>query len=289
MTENIQVKPAPEAPAKSALFGVKVLLMGPTGTGKTHSLGTFIDTPIKRAVYFAFEQGTESLIGYYTDRGLPVPEKLKICTVRSATASWTDMASSVKNVNTLTYEMLKKSLDAGRSKYDQLEKFLASFNNVVTDAGEKLGPVDSWGPDTALFIDGLTGLGDSAMKAVIGGKFDKDQKDWGLAQNMVEGFLRRLCDNCRCHAVVLSHLEREPDPLGGVSKLTVSTLGAKLAPKIPPMFSDVILTVRNGREWFWDTENPLADLKTRNLPIGSKLPPSFGVIIDKWQSRGGVL
>lgn len=125
------------------------------------------------------------------------------------------------------------------------------------------------------------------MSAVVGGKFDKDQKDWGLAQNILEGTIRRLCDNCRCHFILLGHVEREADPLGGSSKITISTLGAKLAPKIPPMFSDVILSVRLGKEFYWDTENALADLKTRNLPIAAKNPPDFGKIIEKWKSRGG--
>lgn len=269
-----------------SLSGVNILLMGPTGTGKTHSIGTLVDTGIE-VVYLAFESGVESLLGYWRDRGKPVPKNLHICTVKVAAAGWLEMAASVRLVNQLSYDALKKTTDTARSKYDQFEQFLRNFHDVTSDDGVKLGSVDSWGTDRALVIDGLTGMGDAAMKAVIGGKFDKDQKDWGLAQNMVENVLRRLCDGCRCHVVLLSHVEREPDPLGGTSKITVSTLGAKLAPKIPPMFSDVILTVRLGKDFFWDTENALADLKTRNLPIASKNPPDFGRIVEKWKGRGG--
>lgn len=273
---------------ESALPGVKVMLMGPTGTGKTYSVGTLVDTGIT-VVVFAFESGTESLRGYYTDRGLPVPKNLKFVTVKRPKAGWLEMAASVKMVNQLSYEALKKTADTARSKYDQFEQFLRTFARVITDDGEDLGPIDDWGTDMAAAIDGLTGYGVAAMAAVVGGKMDKDQKDWGLAQTMIENSMRSLCDGCRCHVVVLSHVEREPDPLGGTSKITVSTLGAKLAPKIPPMFSDVILTVRVGKEFFWDTENALADLKTRNLPIASKNKPDFGAIIEKWKSRGGVV
>lgn len=272
------------------LPGVNVLLMGPTGTGKTYAIGTAVDfDPKLTVVPMMFEAGAESLVGYWTDRGKPVPDNLKMVTIKQASAGWAQMADSVRQVNTLSYEALKKTSDTSRSKYDQYEQFLRNFIDVVTDKGEHLGPVDSWGTDKMLVIDGLTGLGVAAMAAVVGGKFDKDQKDWGLAQNMLEGTLRRLCDGCRCHFALLSHVEREPDPLGGTSKITVSTLGAKLAPKIPPMFSDVILTTRLGREWFWDTENALADLKTRNLPIASKNAPNFGTILAKWKSRGGVI
>lgn len=280
--------PAP-APAPEPLAGVNVLLMGPAGTGKTHSLGTLVDCPGLDVHLFAFEAGSESLRGYYTDRGLPVPANLHISTVKSESSSWTEMADNVKWVNVLSYEALKKQTDPSRTKYDQFEKFLRTFNDVTSDDGKKWGSVDKWGTNKVVAIDGLTGLGGAAMKAVIGGKADRDQKDWGLAQNLLENFLRRMCDNCRCHFVLLAHVERETDLILGGTKLMVSTLGKALPPKIPSMFSDVILTVREGATWSWDTANPMADLKTRNLPWAAKQPPSFLPIIEKWKSRGGVL
>lgn len=273
---------------ESALPGINVLIMGPTGTGKTHSIGTLVDCGVE-VVFFAFESGAESLRGYWTDREKPVPPNLKFCTVAPAKASWLEMAGSAKQVNQLSYEALKKTTDTARSKYDQFEQFLRNFHDVTTDSGERLGSVDSWGTDRAIVIDGLTGMGVAAMAAVVGGKFDKAQQDWGLAQTMVENTLRRLCDACRCHFVLLAHVERELDPIGGAQKITVSTLGAKLAPKIPAMFSDAILSVRQGKTFHWDTANALADLKTRNLPIADKIEPDFGAIISKWQSRGGKL
>lgn len=271
----------------SALPGVNVLLMGPSGTGKTHSIGSLVDTGIE-VHFLAFEAGVESLLGYWTDRGKPVPPNLHIFTVKPASASWSEMADQVKFVNTLSYEALKKQTDPNRSKYDQFEKFLRTFNDVREDGTEKkYGSIDTWDTGKVLVIDGCTGLGDAAMKAVIGGKADRDQKDWGLAQNLMENFLRRVTSDCRCHFILLAHVERETDAILGGVKITVSTLGAKLAPKLPPMFSDVILAVRNVDKWFWDTANPQADLKTRNLPISSTNRPDFKQILDKWQSRGG--
>ena len=89
------------------------------------------------------------------------------------------------------------------------------------------------------------------------------------------------------HFVLIAHVERETDMVLGGTKLMASTLGRALAPKIPPMFSDVILTTRQGDKWNWDTANVTADLKTRNLAIRGDLPPSFGPIIEKWKARGG--
>lgn len=272
----------------STLPGAKIMLMGPTGTGKTHSIGTALEAGL-RVVFFAYEQGVESLLGYFTDNGKPIPENLHICTVKAPTASFLEMADMVKTVNTLSFDTLIKQQDPARSKYNQLEHFLRTFNDVTTDKGLKLGSVQSWGTDTMLVVDGLTGLCSAAMKACIGGKFARDQKDWGLAQNMVEEILRKTTAECQCWFTLISHVERETDPNGGGLKLMASALGRALAPKLPTMFSDVILCKRMGSEWYWDTEDPAADLKTRNLPIATKNLPDFRTIVAKWQSRGGVI
>lgn len=272
----------------STVSGPNVLIEGPTGTGKTYSIGTLVDAEVD-VHYFAFENGSESLRGYWLDRGKPLPPNLHFHTVRPATANWSEMADAVHDVNTLVYEALKKKVDQHRSKYNQLEQFLRSFNDVTDDDGKKYGPVDSWGPNKAIVIDGLTGLDRAVMMTVIGGKADRDQKDWGLAQNISENLLRRLCDACPCMFVLIAHVERETDPVLGGSKITVSSLGKALPPKIPPMFSDVILSYREGPNFFWSTDNPQADLKTRNLPIASKIKPDFSQIIASWTRRGGKL
>lgn len=268
----------------------KVLLMGPSGTGKTHAIGTLVGSlPTGEVFYFAYEQGSESLLGYWADRGKPIPSNLHICTVRGHNASFLDMADAVNKANTLSYEALIKMADGTRTKYNQLEQFLRNFNDVTDDTGAKFGAVNTWTPKRWIVIDGLTGLCDSAMKACIGGKFARDQKDWGMAQGMVEGILRKLTSECLCGMVLIAHVERETDPNGGGLKIMASALGRALAPKLPAMFADVILTKRLGREWYWDTEDPTADLKTRNLPYQSKIYPDFKQIIVKWTGRGGVI
>mgnify|MGYP001557507592 CR=1 FL=1 len=267
--------------------GPNVLLEGPTGTGKTHSIGTLVDAGIE-VFYFAFENGSESLRGYWLDAGKPIPSNLHFITVKPAMANWTEMADAVKAVNVMAYDALKKMTDPHRSKYNQLENFLRTFNDVTDDEGKKYGAIDTWGPGRAVVIDGLTGLSTAALSTVVGGKADRDQKDWGLAQNIVENFLRRMCDACPAIFILIAHVERETDPVFGGTKITVSTLGKALPPKIPPMFSDVILAYREGVNFFWSTANSQADLKTRNLPIADKILPDFGQIIGKWKARGGL-
>ena len=283
--------PAPTvaAPAvKSTLPGFNVLLMGPAGTGKTHSIGTLVDSGIE-VFYLGLEPGLEALLGYYTDRGLPIPDNLHWHMLKAPTASFMELLDNAQKINTLSLDSLAKMQDPNRSKHNRFIELLTALNNFPCDrTGQSFGPVNTWTPSRALVIDGMTGIGQCTMSLVVGGKAVKSQSDWGIAQDQVEKLLRMLCDSCPCHFVLLAHVERETDQILGGVKLTVSTLGRALAPKIPPMFSDVILAVRQGDKWTWDTANVQADLKTRNLPIKADNPPTFAGIVAKWKARGGV-
>jgi hypothetical protein len=281
----------PAEPAADALAGFNVLLMGPAGTGKTHSLGTLVDADPNLHVHVLFlESGAESLMGYWRDRGLEIPKNLSWHTLAAPKASFKEMLDSAKQINMLSLDALAKMQDPNRSKHNSFIHFLEALNDPVDDrTGRKLGAVDTWGTNHALAVDGMTGIGRAAMSLVIGGKPVRSQSDWGIAQDQVEKTLRSLTDGCRCHFILLSHVEREVDQVLGGTKLFVSTLGKALTPRIAPMFSDVILTVREGTKWSWDTSNPMADVKGRNLPFKAGQAPDFRPILDKWKARGGVV
>lgn len=286
-TSPLATSTAPQV--RSALPGVNVLLMGPAGTGKTWSLGTLADTGVEVFALF-LESGAESFFGYWTDRGAPIPQNVHWHILKSPSAGFSSMLDDAKKVNTLSLDALAKSTDPNRSKHNQFIGLLEALNNFHDDrTGRDFGPVDKWGPDRAIAIDGMAGIGRAAMSLVIGGKPVKSQSDWGIAQDQVEKLLRMLCDGCSCHFILIAHVERETDMVLGGVKLMVSTLGRALAPKIPAMFSDVILATREGTKWLWDTASAQADVKTRNLPIIATNLPSFAPILAKWKARGGVV
>jgi len=266
------------------LAGINTLIMGPAGTGKTTSIGTAVDSGLE-VFYLTLEAGIDPLLDYWLDRNLPIPKNLHWHVLSPATASITELIDSARKVNTLTFESITKMADPNRTKYNQFIGLLENLNNFTDQKGEKFGAVNTWEPDRILVIDGLTGLNNAAMSMVIGGKPVKNQADWGVAQDQVYKILELLTGSCRCHFILIAHVERETDQVLGGVKLTVSTLGRALAPKIPPLFSDVILTVKEGKSFYWDTASPQADVKTRNLKIESKLPPSFKPILDRWTSR----
>lgn len=267
------------------LPGVNVLLMGPAGTGKTHSIGTLVDTGVE-VFYLALESGMESLLGYWTDRGKPIPSNLHWHKLAGPKAGFKDMIENATKINTLNLDSLAKMVDPNKSKHNRFISLLQALNNFPDDrTGESFGDVTDWDQSRALVIDGMTGLADCAMALVVGGKAVKNQSDWGIAQDQLVKLTNQLTNACNCHFILIAHVERETDMVLGGVKLMVSTLGKAIAPKFPSMFSDVILATRSADKWSWDTASTLADVKTRNLPIASNNPADFKLIIDKWSSR----
>jgi hypothetical protein len=93
----------------------------------------------------------------------------------------------------------------------------------------------------------------------------------------------------QCFMVLISHVERETLEDTGASKVMASTLGKKLAPKIPRYFSDSVLAVRNADKFSWTTADSSADLKARNLPIADNIPPTYASMVEKWKKNSGVI
>lgn len=285
MTEDI----ATTTEVLSDLPGVNVMLMGPSGTGKTHAIGTIAEAyPDLEVFYLGLEPGMETLLGYYKTKGKPLPPNLHWHYLEAAKASFKDMLEGAKRVNTMSLETLAKTNDPNRSKHNRFIKLLEVLNDFPDDrTGKKFGCADEWGPNRILVIDGMAGLARMAMSLVVGNKPVKNISDWGIAQDQIEKVINLWTDACKCHFILIAHVEREKDEVLGGIKLMVSTLGNKLAPKLPAMFSDVVLAVREGSKFTWDTANSQADVKTRNLAIAAGLPPDFKPIFASWLSRGG--
>lgn len=268
--------------SKSALPGVNVMLLGPTGTGKTTVVKTLIDCGITPLCLFT-EPGFEVL-------GDIPAEKLGWKYVSPTTESLESLIDKAMKVSTMTYKAMTEIYDPNRNKDNRFIAMVTALNGFVDDrTGKDFGKVSSWGTDRALVIDSLTGLGTAVMSAVIGSKPVKTQSEWGQAQDQLEGVINWACTSTRCHFILIAHAEREIDEVGGGSNIMASTLGRKLAPKLPRFFSDVVLAQRIGKEFKWSTAAAGADLKARNLPVADGLTPSFVQIIESWKRRGGII
>lgn len=268
--------------------GVKVLLEGESGTGKTDVLTTLVAAGLKPFIIF-----TESSMGIIAKsckrRGLDM-DQIQWKYIAPATASWDALSKTASQINTLSFEGLCKIQDTNRIQYNQWAQVLATCANFISDKdGKNYGDVTTWGTDRVLIIDGLTNLSTMAMTLLVGGRPTRAQSDWLVTQNNLENFLDTIIHNTQCHFCLLAHLEPEKNEVTGGIQLYASTLGKKLAPKLPAKFDEVIHAVRNGTEFLWSVATHNAILKSRYLPISEKLTASFVPMIESWKENGGII
>ena len=271
--------------------GFNVILMGATGTGKTFSIGTLLDAGLE-VFYLGLEPGLESLIGYFTDpppqgKGLSAPpDKLHWHYIQPRAQGFDQMLKTADNIGKFDLSGLTKMKDINRAKNNPMLAVYTTLNQFVDQKdGKDYGPVDSFGTDRVLVIDGLSALSRIAMEMVTGDKPVRDKPDYGIAQNNLMSLIHKLTSGCNCHLVLIAHVNREVDEIMGGVKLMPNTIGKAILSDLQQPFSDVILCVRENATFYWDTANSQADLKTRNLPIQSKIAPDFGQIVRKWTSR----
>lgn len=262
----------------STLPGVKEMLCGVSGSGKTHAIRTLVEAGLEVFVLFT-EPGMEVLAD--------IPkEKLHWHYISPASPDFEDMIASATKINTMSFEAITKLPDINKRKYHEFIDVLVTLSDFKDDrTGTSYGAVDSWGPERVLVLDSLTGLSLMAMNLVTGSKPVKSLADWGVAIDNLERLLTKLCVDTKCHFVLISHLERETDEVTGGTSLMASTLGRKLAPKLPRYFSDVIHVVRKADKFVWSTVTSNVDLKARNIALADNLPPSFVPIISSWRKN----
>ena len=263
--------------------GTKTLLVGPTGTGKTYAIRTFIEAGITPFV-LSTEPGIASTLG-----DLPA-DKCHWHYIPPASVGWDTLLDSARKINTMSYDALAKLGNVNKGQFNQFLDVITSCNNFVCDrTGESFGDVATWGPDRVLVVDSLSGLNIMAMDLVVGSKPTKAMQDWMVAMDNLERFIQTLVMNTQCFFVLTAHLEREQDEVTGAVKLMASTLGRKVAPRLPRFFDDVILCKRDGETFTWSTAAMNTDLKARNLPIHDNIRPDFGQIVAAWRKHGGEL
>jgi len=272
------------------LIGPKILLMGPSGTGKTHSIGTLVDWAAAHSieVFVLFtENGLETLKGYWTDRGAAIPANLHWHQQQTLPLSLTSLIDGADKVGKYTYKMLTEMTDANRSgENNSFWKILTSCKDFADDrTGQKFGPVDKFETDRIFVIDSLSELSNAAMKMQTGNKPMAAPQDYGVAQQYIISFLRLLTQGCACPFVITAHVDRILDPVSQTTKIMVKSAGKALADEIPQLFSDVVYTVREGDKFYWDTAAFGVDSKTRSLGYKSKIDPRFELIFDVWKKR----
>lgn len=275
--------------AELKLAGPKVLLEGPSGTGKTYAIGTLVDwaAQANRPVHVVFsENGLETLLGYWTERKLAVPTNLRWHVVRSPALGLNQLLDAAEKAGQLSFQALSSITDPTRATNNPWEKFLRVLSDVPDDrTGTKHGNIGTWAADTILVNDSLSETAQAAFKMVVGSKPVASQSDYMVAQNNLLNWLRYMTQSFQGTFVITAHVQRQINEVAGTMQLMTKAIGKAIGDEIPQLFSEVIYTVREGSNWYWDTAHAQADTKTRYLPIQSKIRPDFAQIMDKWLAR----
>lgn len=279
--------PTPLAVASSERLivpGPKVLLVGGTGSGKTHALRTILESGQKLFTVFT-EPGMEVMLDdrfkVYT-----CAEGMHWCYLPPATVSWAQLEKNAKLVNTMSLKSLSEMSDINKAAYSEFYKLVGVMNNLVCDrCKQNFGPSDKLGEDWCVANDSLSGISTMAMNLVVGGKPVAAKPDWGIAMKMVETYITKFTGDIQCMAVMIAHLERETDETTGAILNMPSTLGQKLSPKIGRNFSDILHAKRDLDRYAWSTATVNTDLKSRHFTLGENHPPSFKPIVESWRRK----
>ena len=269
-----------------------VLLQGAPGSGKTDVIPTFIEAGLETFVVSTEPGGIESLLDSCARRKLDV-SKLHWATVLPAATNWSALRDMVTTIGTMGFDQIQ-NIKAGVGKAETrkpVEKLLNTLANFVCERdGKTYGDMASWGPDRAFCLDSLSGLSLMSMALTIGYKPAAHQGEWGVAMNFIEQLLLKLTSDRRCFFALTAHVEKEQNEITGVNQVMPSTIGRKLAPKIPRFFSEHVYTKRTldaqkKPTFIWSTVDSTADLKSRALPMGEALVPSFVPVVEAYRRR----
>lgn len=264
-------------PDFSPIPGAKSILLGPPGTGKTFALRTLEQVKGLKARAIFTDPNYSS--GLYPG--------MEYTYVQPTVSNWKSLIEVANKTHTMTPDSLQK-LDIERAKYTAFLTVLNMLNDYTSMQGNHHGNISTWGTDTVLILDNLTGLSRMVRGWTVGGKPNPTQPEWGSMMYLLEQLLTMIATTTWAHVILIAHIEQERDEVTGTMKNMMSTLGRKLAPKVPTDYNDVILARKEGASFFWDTANTATDLKSMHLPFASNLQPNFTQIFATWEKRGGL-
>jgi hypothetical protein len=267
------------------------LLAGPSGSGKTSALATQLLCDLDVFVIITEPGGVESLLDSAERLKAPI-DRLHWATCLPASAGWDALEDMISKINSMDQKGLADLRDLGKSSFRPAAmKLLNTFKNFTCErTGVAFGDVTQWDDTKSLNMDSLSGWTQIAWGATVGYKPTANPGEWGIGQKFIENMLLKLNNDRSCFFNMTAHVEKEMDDMTGTRRITVSTIGAKLAPRIPPFFSEFIRCSRTmdnkgTAEFTWSTLASDMELKNRALSISSKLPADFKPIIEAYRRR----
>ncbi len=266
-----------------------ILLMGPSGAGKTYSLSTLIEAGLEVFVVSTEPHGLETLLDVVAAKRLPLA-KLHWRYHGPARPGFEGLLKQGKIISFGDQKTLGDQRAGDRSGASWIEMLKTFCDFIDEKDGKSYGDVTKFDSSRALVVDSLSGISSMAMDVTIGDKVTANPGEWGIAMRALDKFLLTCTSDLKCFFVMTAHTEREEDQITGASKVMASTLGKKLAPQVPKYFSEVVLAeaetkADDTRAFNWSTNTANHMLKARSLSVSSKLQPSFGPIVAAYKAR----
>ena len=249
-----------------------VLLQGASGSGKTSSIVTLLSAGLEVFVIGTEPGYVDSLVDRARALNVPI-DKLHWTSVLPSTEGWTALDEMTEKIGSLDFEGISKIKGIGKDKTRvPAQNFLAALKDFRCErTGAGYGSFTGWDDSRVLVIDSLSGLSTIAWYLTVGHKPTGAPGEWNIAMNFIEAILMKINSDRRCYFVLTAHVEKEMDEITGVQRVMTSTLGRKLAPKIPRFFSEVVYAQRTtaAPQFRWSTIDANADLKNRILPVSN--------------------
>jgi thymidine kinase len=189
--------------------GMKILLYGPSGTGKTELASTFPNPH-----FIDLDRGLLSLSG----------KDIKYITISAKETTDPDFLAIPKGDRYAKADPFTKAM-----------KLAEYWANTLTE-------------DDTLVVDSISFLNEYAVDYIlkIANQATPRIQDWGAAQGMLSDFLEQLND-VKCNVIIIAHNQFVKDEQSGFVSWLPDTIG-KLATKISVYFDEVYLTgVERGR------------------------------------------
>ena len=279
-------------------IGTNTLLMGDVGSGKTSSLPTFIAAGIKHdlelhvAAVMTEPGAVETLLDgmvLHAPKGmktLPM-DRLHYHYIPQTSEDWSALIEMAKRVNLMGYrDLAEMKTGLAKNKHKQFIDLLSCLANFTDQHGEQFGPIDKLDSNWLVGVDSLSGINHMSKQLHVGLKPAMHMGEWQVTMSTEEALVNQLAASTKCFTCLTAHVDKEMDEILGKPQYMAGFLGSKLAPKVPRIFSDVILQVKEEGKFHWSTTRAnYSGLKARNLPLSDNLPPSFVQIVDTWLKR----